>query len=119
MSKSGLTFTFRSAAPGKLLQKRGLEDNGRVQCIVDSEVMRRMEPYMPKLTGAMINSMITGTRIGSGEVVVNTPYAHARSKSARNVPLLRGPHFFERFKADCKDDILRAAALASGGKAEK
>lgn len=119
MSKSGLTFTFRLATTGELLQKRGLEDNGRVQCIVDNEVMRRMEPYMPKLNGAMIDSMITDTQIGSGEVVVNTPYAHARSISARNVSPHRGPHFFERFKADCKDDILRAAALASGGEAKK
>lgn len=119
MSKLGISFSFKSLPCDTIAGRRGLENNGDAQKIVDSEVTRRMEPYMPKLTGTMINSMITGTNLGSGEVVVNTPYAHARSKSARSVPPLRGPHFFERFKADCKDDILRAAALASGGKAEK
>ena len=119
MSKLGMSFHFQMEKASKIIERRNLEAGGRVQQIVDSEVMRRMEPYMPKLTGAMINSMITGTQIGSGEVVVNTPYARARSKSARNVPPLRGPHYWERFKADCKDDILEAAAAASGGKAKR
>lgn len=109
-------FIFKIAKNSKnLMEKRGLESGGRVQQIVDSEVVRRMEPYMPKLTGIMIDSMVLGTQIGSGEVVVNTPYAKARSISARNNGM-RGPRFFERFKADCRDDILDMAAKISGGR---
>lgn len=112
---TGMTFTFRTQKTKEVIEKRGLERGGRAQQVVDSEVMRRMSPYMPLLTGAMIDSMITATTIGSGEIAVNTPYAHRRSLNARNVAPKRGPHFFERFKADCKDDILRAAAAVSGG----
>ena len=119
MAKSGgITFTFESASTDEIIRKRGLESGGFVQQYVDSEVMRHMEKYMPKLTGTMIESMVIATEIGSGEVVVNTPYAKKRSKSARNNGQ-RGPQFFERMKADHRDDILEGAAKLSGGKAEK
>lgn len=111
----GVSFTFESASVDEIIKKRGLEAQGFVQQYIDSEVMRHMEPYMPKLTGTMINQMIIPTVIGGGEVVVETPYARARSKSARNNGL-RGPKFFERMKADHRDDILDGAAKLSGGK---
>lgn len=114
----GATFKFESAKTSEIIEKRGLEEGGRVQQFVDSEVMRHMEPYMPKLNGTMIDSMIIATVIGSGEVCVNTDYAKIRSKIARNNGQ-RGPFFFERTKADHKDDILRGAAEISGGKAEE
>lgn len=114
----GMTFKFESARTEEILKKRGLEKGGIVQQYVDSEVMRYMQPYMPKLTGIMIESMVISTNIGSGEVVVDTPYAKKRSKSARNNGQ-RGPYFFERMKADHRDDILEGAAKLSGGKAEK
>ncbi len=114
----GMTFKFESARTGEIIEKRGLAEGGIVQQYVDSEVMRYMQSYMPKLTGTMIESMVIATDIGSGEVVVNTEYAKKRSKSARNNGQ-RGPHFFERMKADHRDDILEGAAKLSGGKAEK
>ncbi len=114
----GVSFRFESARTGEIIAKRGLQKGGRVQKFVDSEVMRCMEPYMPKQTGTMIDSMIIATRIGSGEVVVNTPYARKVSRKARKNGL-RGSRFFERMKADCKDDILRGAAEFSGGKTDK
>jgi hypothetical protein len=109
---------FKTKSPEKLLEERGLGSKGKVQTYIDHEVMRHMEMYMPKLTGTMINSMIISTQAGSGEVVVNTPYAHKRSEKARKNGL-RGPHFFERMKADHKDTILAGAAKISGGKTEK
>lgn len=114
----GIAFTFKSASTGEIIEKRGLESGGFVQQYVDSEVMRYMEKYMPRLSGRMIDQMIIPTVVGSGEVNVETPYAHARSISARNNGL-RGPKFFERMKADRADDILNGAAKLSGGKAEK
>ena len=114
----GVTFKFEQDSVQNILKRRGLESGGFVQQYVDSEVMRYMEPYMPRLSGNMIKQMIIPTVIGSGEVNVETPYAHARSISARNNGL-RGPKFFERMKADHADDILNGAAKLSGGKAEK
>lgn len=114
MANTGLTFEFKLATKEEIMQKRGLESGGVVQQIVDSEVMRYMDPYIPFLTGAMRNSMLTYTVPGSGEVNVNTPYAHRRLLSARKTDL-RGPNYFNRMKADHKDDILRAAAKAAGG----
>lgn len=114
----GVTFRFEQDSVQNIIEKYGLNRGGKVQQYVDSEVMRYMQPYMPKLTGMMIDSMIIGTVAGSGEVVVNTPYAKKRSEAARNNGQ-RGSHFFERMKADHKGDILNGAAAVSGGKAEK
>ena len=122
MSRNGgMTFTFESARTGEIIKKRGLEEGGIVQQYVDSEVMRYMEPYMPKLNGTMIDSMVIATNIGSGEVVVNTDYAKKVSKKARynEKEPLRGAHFFERMKADHNDDILNGAAIISGAKPSK
>ena len=117
----GVTFKFEQDNVQDILERRGLVEGGRVQQYVDSEVMRYMQPYMPKLNGTMINSMIIATVIGSGEVVVNTSYAKKVSKKARynEKEPLRGAHFFERMKADHKDDILNGAAIISGAKPGK
>lgn len=114
----GVTFKFEQDSVQNIIKRRGLNTGGRVQQYVDSEVMRYMQPYMPKRTGAMIESMVTATDVGSGEVVVNTPYAKKVSKKARPNGQ-RGSSFFERMKADHKDDILNGTAVISGGKAEK
>lgn len=45
------------------------------QKFLDSEVLRDSAPYVPFRTGNLMNSGITGTAIGSGQVVYNAPYA--------------------------------------------
>ena len=57
-----------------MLKDRGLEPTGRVQKIVDSEVLRRSDPYVPFKTGYLKSSGIRGTKIGSGEVMYNAVY---------------------------------------------
>ena len=47
----------------------------RAQCFVDSECIRHMDKYTPKRTGALIRSATLGTKIGSGHIVYNSPYA--------------------------------------------
>lgn len=112
MSKNiGVKFNMKSTE--ELLRDRGLL--GEAQVFTDSEVMRCMEPYMPFLSGVMVESVKTGTDVGSGEVVVNTPYAHRRLKVARKNGL-RGPNYFERMKADHLDEILDGARKITGGK---
>ena len=51
------------------------EDFHRAQCFVDSECIRHMGKYTPKRTGALIRSATLGTKIGSGHIVYNSPYA--------------------------------------------
>ena len=119
------SFTFKLSAKvnidtyGEILEKRGLEDGGRVQQIIDSEVLRRCDPYVPKDTGQLIDSGIIATDIGSGEVEYETPYA-AEQYYNKNLEHKgkRTHHFFEVVKAAQKDDILKTAAEAAGGKAD-
>ena len=88
----------------RMLARRNLETNGKIQKFIDSEVIRLSEPYTPFDTGYLKNNAPKiGTSIGSGEVVYNAPYAR------RQYYEKRGKMWFERMKADHKDDILRGA----------
>ena len=113
---SNINVKFKMDKISDIMERRNLNEKG--QKMLNNEVMRVMEPYMPKQEGIMIDSMFDATRPGSGEVVVNTPYAHRRLKSARHNGL-RGPDYFERMKTDNKEHLLSFAAKATGGKAEK
>ena len=126
-----------------LITKKGLGINGQVQKIIDSECMRYMEPYIPKRTGVLINSMLFSTVIGSGEINIKTKYAHYihegilyvspttgsswAKKNEVKVPTtigliyigasMRGKKFFDRMKADHRNDVLKAAQKALNGEA--
>lgn len=53
----------------QILADRGLDDHGKVQRYIDSEVIRLMSPYTPKDSGAGIDSATRLTDIGSGKVM--------------------------------------------------
>lgn len=117
MNRNGakITVRFRSGF--------GKEMTGNVQQwqkVLDSEVMRLMEPYMPLVTGSMIRSMQNTTVIGSGRVDVNTPYAlrvlNGKSAVGRPTGPLRGPRYFERMKADKLPQLKRTMENVTGGK---
>lgn len=127
-----------------LIRERGLQPYGRTQKFIDQEVIRLMAPYTPMLTGALEKSATSGTRIGSGEIHQNTPYAryqyygklmvssltgsayatHGESKVLTDKDLQynkskhpqAGPYWFERMKADKKEQILRGAQKVAGAK---
>lgn len=112
-----------------MLKDRGLEPCGKVQKVIDSEVLRRSDPYVPFRTGFLKKSGILGTKIGSGKVVYNAIYAKkqyyhnaGRGKqgmtkyNSHNYKCLRGRYWFERMKADHLDDILKTAKEQCGGK---
>ncbi len=101
-----------------ILKDRGLEVQGKVQKYIDSETMRLMEPYMQLDTSQMIKSMYGSTDIGSGEINVETPYAHMRLHHGPTKGL-RGPNYFERMKADRLDELLDGAAKIAGGEPER
>lgn len=106
-----------------VLKDHGLNKGGKVQKTIDSEVLRRSDPYVPMDTGALKKSGILGTQIGSGEVVYNAVYAdenyyHNAGKGKQGTAKggLRGKFWFERMKADHLADILKTAKDAAGGK---
>lgn len=102
-----------------ILRKRGLEASGRVQRVVDQEVLRLCDPYVPYDSGALIRSGTIHTKIGSGRVIYRTPYArrwYYRPAHFKGAPK-RGNYWFERMKKEGgRDKILRAAAATAGAK---
>ena len=116
-----------------------------VQKFVDSECIRLMVSYTPMRNGILMKTAVLGTKIGSGHIYYNSPYARyqyygklmvssvtgsayagsGESKVLTNTNLIysnaRHPQaqrmWFEAMKADKKEQILRgAAAVARRGK---
>lgn len=110
---STTTGTFKMKSTDTLLAERGLNPGGRVQKFIDSEVLRRTDPYVPMDTGALKRSGIQHTKVGSGEVIYKTPYAR-RQYFTNQGDGLRGSRWFERMKADNKKSILDGAKKMSG-----
>lgn len=102
----------------RILKDRGLENSGNVQRFIDSECLRLTAPFVPKDTGALIESGTVNTKIGSGEVIYNTPYArrwHYMPAQFQGAPE-RGNYFFERMKQQHKEQILSGAKRLAGAK---
>lgn len=116
MIQGKLVFDLRLA-----IAKRGLGLGEKVQKVIDSEVIRRVDPYTPKRPGAkggtLIKSAALHSKIGEGKVRNVTPYARRLYYNPQynftDAPR-RGAYWFERMKADQKADILRTAAKAAG-----
>lgn len=102
----------------RILKDRGLESSGNVQRFIDSECLRLTAPFVPKDTGALIESGTVNTKIGSGEVIYNTPYArrwYYMPAQFQGAPE-RGNYFFERMKQQHKEQILSGAKRLAGAK---
>ena len=93
------------------------------QYILDGEILRYTEPYIPKITGNLIKSGIENTIIGNGEIVWDpigldipdyfTPGVHYAKHvyydskpPGRPTGALRGKLWFERMKEDKKDLLI-------------
>lgn len=129
----------------ELLRNHGLQDGGPVQKLIDSECMRYMGPYMPRRqAGELEHMMVMSTVIGTGQIDILGPYAHYlhegvlyvspttgsswAKKDEVKVPTgkeltyagapMRGKKFFDRMKADHKEDIRKSAQamIDRGGK---
>lgn len=59
----------------EFIKKYGVGMGGHVQKTVDAAVIRECFPYVPFAEGALTTSANLATKIGSGEVVYDTPYA--------------------------------------------
>ena len=115
VSKSGKTKLTWSED----FSKRRGEQFDAVQKMVDSEVLRQSDPYVPMRTGMLKKSGILGTVIGEGVVKYIAPYARqnyytnaGRGQEGTQNGGMRGKYWFERMKADHKDEIREK----SGGK---
>lgn len=129
----------------ELLRNHGLQDGGPVQKLIDSECMRYMGPYLPRRQkGDLEHMMVMSTVIGTGQIDIPGPYAHYlhegilyvspttgsswAKKDEVKVPTgkeltyagapMRGKKFFDRMKADHKEDIRKSAQamIDRGGK---
>lgn len=113
-------FTFEAFDYDKdmILKIHGVDEGGRVQQFIDTQCLQLCEPLIPKDTGALINSGIINTRIGSGEVKWSTPYArrwYYMPASFQGAPQ-RGNYWFDRMKAQYKGKILDGAKRLTNGK---
>lgn len=73
------------------------------QAMLDEEILRRTEPYVPVDSGVLKSSAPLASDIGGGELVWATPYAAAQyynTAQTRAYDPLRGGMWFERMKAD-------------------
>lgn len=68
----------------QILDKYGL-DGGRTQKVIDSSFMGYVDKYMPRKNGQMITRMYTSTKVGSGEININAPYAHYQHEGEKYV----------------------------------
>ncbi len=78
-------IAFSSIQKQQIVDKYGLE-GGRTQKVIDSSFMNLMEPYMPMDDEEqMIMSMYRSTKVGSGEIDINTPYAHYQHEGEKYI----------------------------------
>jgi hypothetical protein len=102
-----------------ILERRGLTIGGRVQKVVDVAVLRYCDPKVPFNTGMLKDSAITASAVGEGLLVYATPYArrlfYHPEYNFQGAPD-RGAYWFERTMAEHKDDVVREAAAAAGGR---
>ena len=101
-----------------IIKSRGLEEQGKVQQFIDSEVLKLCAPMVPKDSNALIESGTNNTQIGSGEVRYRTPYARKwyYIPAKFNEAPQRGNYFFERMKQQHLEQILIGAKRISGAK---
>ena len=127
---------FNISTAETIKRNHGLQPGGSVQKLVDGECMRYMGDYMPRRqAGELEHMMVMATVIGSGQIDIPGPYANYlhegilyvspttgsawAKKNEIKIPTdqeltyagapVRGKKFFDRMKADHKDDILQAA----------
>lgn len=129
MAKSLVEVDFNSAK----VNARLTGTRHKAQTWLDNEVLKDSAPYVPRLTGELEQSGARGTKIGSGEVIYNSPYARypyygkvmigPAPKQVTDTDLVystqshpaAGSFWFERAKAICKRKWVRGVKLLGGG----
>ena len=65
-------MSFKITMPQKQQLQKKLQP---VQKYVDSEILRKCDPYIPFKTGMLRDSGVLGTKIGNGRIRWIAPYA--------------------------------------------
>lgn len=84
----------------------------QAQKFLDNEVLKDSAPYVPFRTGNLESSGIRGTRIGSGKVIYNAPYAK-KNYYGKDFNFSKAKHpqacafWFEKAKAQKKNAWVR------------
>lgn len=129
----------------ELIKERGLAEGGRVQQFVDEECIKHMRRYTPMINGKLAQAAEIGTKIGSGTIIQAAPQArylyygklmvssetgsafacHGETKvlasPEKDLEYTKEPNpeagklWFERMKADHKEEILAGARKIAGG----
>ena len=93
----------------------------KAQMYLDNEVLKDSAPYVPMRTGNLMKSGQLGTKIGSGEIVYNAPYAR-RMYYGTSFNFSKDKHpqacaqWFEKAKATKKKDwIAGVNKIVRGG----
>ena len=106
----------------EVLARRGLTPGGRVQKVVDNAVLRYCDPKVPMDTGMLKDSGPMASAVGDGLLVYATPYAAKMFMNPQfnfqGAPE-RGAYWFQRAMAEHRDDVVREAAAAAGGRPGK
>lgn len=100
-------------SPEQILKLKGLEKNGPAQRFFTGEFRRKMDPYVPFLTGTLKNTAIEN----EDSIQYTTPYAQKQYHENKGNGL-RGKEWDQRCWADNGDQIAESVAKSIGGKAE-
>lgn len=107
----------------KILLKRHLNENGKGQRFMTSEIKRLCHPYTPFMNGPLKNQAVIGVKTLTYNQVYARYQYYGVSKSGksnfaygRNSGGLRGPRWVERMMADRGDELVQSVADFCGGK---
>lgn len=93
--------------------------NSRAQKWLDNEVIKDCTPFVPRLTGELERSGVSGTKIGSGVVVWNKSYANRQYYGYFNHSVQSHPKacrtWFETAKSLNKPKWIAGAKKLGGG----
>ena len=110
---------FEMDSVDKIRGKREINPFENAQKYIDSECIRRMDKYTKRQSGTLIKSATLHTKIGSGKIIQETPYARVQYynyDAVQNDTGLRGRYWFERMKTDNLVDIKKGVEMITGGK---
>ena len=101
----------------KNYEKKFNSNMEKVQAYIDKTVAKHLMAYVSFKTGTQEKSIPVSSDYGSGEVVINVPYAEyqAYSKKIKKRVGKRGTYPFERMRTDKRQSILKEAIAYSRG----
>ncbi len=115
-----MNIIFKMNSINNIINKRGLEPNGKVQTFLTNEIARVSNPYVPWLNGGLKDKQVL---ITPSQIKYYAPYATKQyyenvgmGKQGTAKGGLRGKRWTERAWADHGKEIVVGAIRIDGGK---